>query len=245
MVDKDLKRAIVQFRKEIWSRDFGDSLFGPSAILSDAAVDSLSSFGHIDRLVDLENALGGFWAWFDKYGDELLTLFQSLDVAPKKARPARRQAAKPSKRAVEGAMGDEEHGREEQRKRQRVETGNDVAGMPPTPVHPRPGLSTSLPPSTPSTPFITPAQQVYGYPRPIQAAYSSPLAHNPYASLATPPLQYYQTPQTPYLPIPFPYSHYYPANISSSSSQQVPDRYNIPHQYPRFPPGPPPAPPST
>ncbi|KAF8162230.1 P-loop containing nucleoside triphosphate hydrolase protein [Pholiota molesta] len=267
MVDKDLRKSIFKFRKEIWQRDFGDSLLAPSAILSDASIDSLSSFGKIDRLIDLESALGGYWAWFDRYGDELLALFRSLDVAPKQAKSSKPRAARAPKRVVETVVGEADEGtrereraskrtaevalggigggseRREQTKRQRPA---DSAGTPPTPViYPRPGPSTSLPPSTPSTPFRPIAPQMYGYPRHMAPAYSSPLAHNPYASLATPPMQYYQTPQTPYSAIPFPYSHYYPANISSSSSQQVPDRYNIPYQYPRFPPGPPPAPPST
>jgi len=85
--DKGLKKAIINWQREIWSGDFGDSLFGPSAILSNAAVDSLSSFGQVERLIDLELALGGYWAWFGKYGDELLSLFASLDVAPKQLKP--------------------------------------------------------------------------------------------------------------------------------------------------------------
>ena len=48
MTDKELKKAIIRWRGEIWSRDFGDSLLGPSAILSNAAVNSLSLFGQVE-----------------------------------------------------------------------------------------------------------------------------------------------------------------------------------------------------
>jgi len=68
IVDKQLKKAIVKWCKEIWTCDFGDSIFGPFAILSDTAVESLSSFGNIERLINLESALGRYWAWFGWYG---------------------------------------------------------------------------------------------------------------------------------------------------------------------------------
>ena len=61
VVNTELKKEIVKWRKEVWTRYFRDSLFGPSAILCDAAVESVSSFGKIKRLIDLESALGG-WA---------------------------------------------------------------------------------------------------------------------------------------------------------------------------------------
>jgi hypothetical protein len=75
MVDKDLRKSTLKFHKEIWQHDFGDSLLAPSAILSDASIDALSSFGRIDWLIKLESALDGYWAWFDWYGDKLLALF--------------------------------------------------------------------------------------------------------------------------------------------------------------------------
>jgi hypothetical protein len=193
-VDKSLKRAIVEFRKEIWTRDFADSLFGPAAILSDTAVESLSSFGAIDRLIDLENALGGYWAWFDRYGDELLELFRTLDIAPKQPKAPKTRAPRALKRAVETAPGEAGDGssgsagaskrtvevaldeaedgsceRREGRKRHRR---SDIAGTPPTPViSTRPGPSTSLPLSTPSTPFRPLVPQMYQYAQPTPANY--------------------------------------------------------------------------
>ena len=39
VVDNELKKVIIKWRKEISSRDFGDSLFGPAAVLPNAAVE--------------------------------------------------------------------------------------------------------------------------------------------------------------------------------------------------------------
>ena len=47
VVDKELKKAIIKWRKDIWTRDFGDSQFGPSAVLSDADVESVSSLARL------------------------------------------------------------------------------------------------------------------------------------------------------------------------------------------------------
>jgi hypothetical protein len=153
-VDKQLKKSIVKWQKEIWTRDFGDSLFGPSAILSNTAVESLSSFGNLKRLVDVESALGGYWAWFGRYGDELLNLFKSLEVGPKQPKPSKPRAAaaaRGEKRAAQPGDGDVGGVKEDQSKRRRT---LNVGAIPPTPVNQRPGSSTSRrlppPPSTPN-----------------------------------------------------------------------------------------------
>lgn len=91
VVDKDLKKEIVRWRKEVWSRDFEDSVFGPSAILTDQAVDLLSSFGQIKQISEIKVVLG-YWAWFEKYSEELLALYQRLEIAPKKAKPTKPRA---------------------------------------------------------------------------------------------------------------------------------------------------------
>ena len=109
----ELKKAIVKWRKEVWTRDFEDSLFGPSAILSDASVKSDLLFGKIERLIDLESALSGYWAWFGRYGDEFLNLFKSLNIAPKQVRPPKPQATRVSKRAGEEVLGEERGGKDQ------------------------------------------------------------------------------------------------------------------------------------
>lgn len=60
MADEELKEVIINWRKEIWKRDFEDGLFGPSAILSNNAIGSLFWFGSINTLIGFETALGGY-----------------------------------------------------------------------------------------------------------------------------------------------------------------------------------------
>jgi len=224
IVDKELKKSITQWRKEIWNRDFGDSLFGPSALLSDASIDSLSSFGNIERLIDLEQALGGYWAWFGKYGDDLLSLFGSLDVAPKKPKTPKPRATRGTKRAAQALQneGDESGCKDGQTKRGRT---SNIAGNTPAPVNPRPTPSTSRAPPPPPTPLRPP---VPTYPQPGS---SNVLAYNPYAVLMTPPTHLHHSAQTPFPPVPFPY--YYPPSTPSSSSPFAP------YPYFSYPPGPP------
>ena len=69
-------------------------------------MESLLSFGNIERLIDLESALGGYWAWFGQYGDKLLSLFKSLDVGPKQPKPLKPWAARGEKRASQPGDGD-------------------------------------------------------------------------------------------------------------------------------------------
>ena len=220
VVDPKLKKEIVKWRKEVWTRDFKDSLFGPSAILSEEALESVSSFGKIERLIDLESALGG-WAWFGRYGDELLNIFRRLDIAPMQAKPSKPRGGRVTKRAVEVALAEDQggnKGREDQTKRRRT---SDIAGIPPTPVQPRPAPlngGSQLPP--PSSAF---AQHT----RP-QTIYPSPFSHNTHTMLTTPPAQFYQNNQSPYIPI---YPYYYPTN--------TPYHWRYPHHTPRPPPPPP------
>jgi hypothetical protein len=166
-----------------------------------------------------------------------------LDIAPKQAKPPKPRAARVSKRAVEEVLGEERGGNEEKNQTKRRRTlASDirVAGMiPPTPVapvHPRPTMRSALPSlPLPSTPFRPPAQHPQQ-----QLIYQSPFPHNSYTVLATPPVQFYQNPQSPYTPIPYPYPYYYPPNTPSSSSQQSFNMNYNPYQYPHHTPGPPP-----
>ncbi|EDR03124.1 uncharacterized protein LACBIDRAFT_331785 [Laccaria bicolor S238N-H82] len=103
IINKQLKKAIVKWQTEIWTHDFEDSLFRPSAILANAAIESLSSFGNLERLIDLENTMGGSWAWFGKYSDKLLDLSKTLDVAPKQPKPSKPWAARGEKHVSEAS----------------------------------------------------------------------------------------------------------------------------------------------
>ncbi|KAF8177452.1 P-loop containing nucleoside triphosphate hydrolase protein [Pholiota molesta] len=85
---KPTARALVEWRKAIRKRDFKYALFPPSGILSDAAIDSLASVGPITSLIALEDALGGTWEWFGKYGNELLDKLTSLVIPPMQPKPA-------------------------------------------------------------------------------------------------------------------------------------------------------------
>ena len=69
-------------------------------------MESLLSFGNIERLINLESALGRYWAWFGQYGDKLLSLFKSLDIGPKQPKLSKPQAARGEKRASQPGDGD-------------------------------------------------------------------------------------------------------------------------------------------
>jgi len=212
VVDNELKKAIINWREEIWSRDFGDSLFGPAAVLSNAAIESLSSFGPIERLIDLELALRGYWAWFGKYGDKLLIFLSSLHIGPKKPKPPKPRAARGSKRTAGTEEGDKNKTKLKQCR---------LSDVTPTPVNP---TSRIVPP--PSTPMRPP---VYLYPHHPQPISSSPLL-NPYSGLMTPSPHLYGQPPTPYIPSPY---YYHPNTLQQPSNAPF-----YPYQYPRYPPGP-------
>ena len=97
-VNPAMQTSLKQWRTNIWSRDFEDAIFSPAGILSDDAVDKLSSVASpIENLISLERALGGGWAWFGTYGDELLVQiktvpFKSMGPKPKQKRGAKRKA---------------------------------------------------------------------------------------------------------------------------------------------------------
>lgn len=239
-MDDELRKEIISWREEIWKEDFGYSLFGPAAILSDETVNLLSSFGPIAQLVDLKAAMGGNWAWFDMYGEQLLALFQRLEVAPKKPKPTKARAPRDSnaKRPLSNVS------EEQEIKRRRIQS-------PPTP-NPTPVSQCE----TPRQPTSTPSQSlnVPRNPNPYPYPYhlpQTPLLHNPYAILATPgtstPAIFTPHSQvsTTYTPMTYTYPYFYPFG-TPSSSHQTPIRYPNHYQYPPIlAPPPPPPPPST
>lgn len=241
MVDNTLRESIVSWRKEIWRRDFGDSLLGPSVVLSNELVEAASSFGPIKDLDMLKKTIGG-WLWFGKYGNELLTFLQSLEIAPKKPRPTKPRAPRGEKRG-NGEQKGEDGGEEERTKRRRPDsettslTSSEIVQAPtavnpcPTPVRP-----ITLPHSTPSRPS-TIHPFTFRYQSQITMP-QTPLSSNPYAALATPSSSQFPThPQFPYTSIPYPYTYYYPRSTPSSSYTPTSHQPSV---YPK-----PPPPPST
>ena len=73
------KSSLEQWRTKIWNRNFEDAIFSPVGILSDDALEKLASVASpIKNLIGLERAIGGGWAWFGTYGDELLAEIKTL-----------------------------------------------------------------------------------------------------------------------------------------------------------------------
>ncbi|KAF9537319.1 hypothetical protein CPC08DRAFT_809291 [Agrocybe pediades] len=102
MLNEEVKHALQEWRRTIWDRDFGDSIFDSSIILKDETVETLSSIGPIAQLNELEKVTGDDWPWFAQYGDELLEEMKRLAIAPmqsKKAAPKRVE-----KRAANGVI---------------------------------------------------------------------------------------------------------------------------------------------
>ena len=75
------------WRTRIWERDFEDAVFGPSGILKDKILETLASVGPILQLAELERVVGSQWAWFGKYGDELLAALAEMDMRPMQPKP--------------------------------------------------------------------------------------------------------------------------------------------------------------
>ena len=174
-------------------------------------MESLSSYGNLERLIDVEGALGGYWAWLGQYGDKLLDLFKSLDVGPKQPKQSKLQGTRGEKHASlprDGGSGVNK----DQPKQQRT---SNMVEIPPTTVNPQPGPSSSrtLPP--PSTPIPPPPP--YHHAQLPTTMPLSPLSNNPYAALATPQPNYYQLPQMQYMPV---HSYYYPTHTPLLSSCQ-------------------------
>ena len=224
-VNPATQSSLKQWRTSIWNRDFEDAIFSPAGILSDDAVDKLSSVvSPIENLISLERALGGGWAWFGTYGDELLEKIKTL--------PFKSMGPKPKQKRATKRMAADVANEESVAKRTRVDAGA-IPAPAPTPVRSRVRPSTSQ-----STPTIagpsTPAPQ---YPPLYQPQYHfsqhfAPIGYgvNYYypTHYPTPPHNYVPTqPQTPM------YHPYYP---SPSPQSQLPPQYRPPNPNPNPPP---------
>ncbi|KAF8189324.1 P-loop containing nucleoside triphosphate hydrolase protein [Pholiota molesta] len=229
--NENLMDVIAEWRTKIWKRDFSKAQFGPSGILSNSAIERLSSVGPIKDLDMLEQVLGGNWPWFERYGEELLTEHCKLPVPQMqpKARQSRIQ-----KRIAEPDESGEGSG--ERQKRQRAELAlppalnppallTPVIAGPPTPSMRRSHHSTPLVP-LPSTP-MQPAPVYAGYTQyPAAPNSSSPLSSNPYAGY----FAQYSRPAFPAYPASTSYS-YLPSTPAQSSPLVPYPSYPYPYPY--------------
>ena len=213
IVNKNVVGEIRAWRSRIWKRDYGESLFGPEAILSDDVVKNLASVGPILRLAELERIVGSQWAWFGEYGDDLLAVLLAMSIPPMtpkapEARGTKRPAAK--EKETTGQSGD--GGRNERiAKRIRFE-GQEASSGPvnvtPTftaPAHFQPSPNsypvsalylTTFSASPNTVPTVTPTRMTH------HAA--TPLTMNPYSRLMLPfPSNYYS-------PFPYQATFHYP-----------------------------------
>ena len=69
-------------------------VFGPSGILKDDTLETLASVGPILRLSELERVVGSQWAWFGKYGNDLLAALAEMDMSPMQPKPPQTRATK-------------------------------------------------------------------------------------------------------------------------------------------------------
>ncbi|KAJ3523707.1 hypothetical protein NMY22_g11325 [Coprinellus aureogranulatus] len=72
-----VQTALRDWRMTVHANDFPWAPFGPSALLSDAMVDTLASFGRITTQEHLSRALGS-WIWSDRYSVSLLAALVAI-----------------------------------------------------------------------------------------------------------------------------------------------------------------------
>ena len=144
--------SIKEWHTKVWNCDFEDAIFSPTGILSDDAIDKLLSIvSHIENLIELECALGGGWAWFGTYGDELLNEIKSLPLKSMGPKPKQKRVAKQRLAMVDVADG-ESHSVDCVAKRKCI----DKPTLVPTPVRARPMTQASHVIASPSTPIPPP-----------------------------------------------------------------------------------------
>lgn len=98
---EDVRDRLVDWRSQMWERDYEGALFSSAALLRDETVDLLASVGPFTSRGQLERLLGGQWKWERKYGGDLYDLLANLDIPPMKPIPRKPRG---SKRAVEGGI---------------------------------------------------------------------------------------------------------------------------------------------
>ncbi|KAF8172287.1 P-loop containing nucleoside triphosphate hydrolase protein [Pholiota molesta] len=189
-VNPATKSSLEEWRTRIWNRDFQDAIFSPVGILSDAAIEKLSSVASpIENLISLERALGGGWAWFGTYGDELLTEIKSLPFKSMGPKPKQKRGAK---RTVVDVADEESVS-----KRTRVDIDATLAPAP-TPV--RLGSLSTTSHSSPAIGGPTTPSTFRGYQYPSPHNFTPMAQYHPNYPYPTPPHTY-----TPIQPFYYPY----------------------------------------
>ncbi|KAF4622423.1 hypothetical protein D9613_008999 [Agrocybe pediades] len=210
VVNKKVQLTLLGWRRKIWERDFKDSMLGPSVVLKDEIIDTLSSVGPIGRLNELEKVTGGDWPWFGKYGNELLDEMSKLAITPMQAKIGRTRRAEKRPAPVNDNDGDNPNSGS-RRKREIGVTSTSAAA-----------LSQMSPVGTPVN---------HGS---AQTATTSTLTHanyNPYTpTVHHHPGSYHQHPSS--VPMPIPYNPYYSMPYASPYMYHYPDTRTYPmHPY--------------
>ena len=135
------KMELWNWHTRIWERDFEDAVFGPSGILKDEILETLASLGPILQLAELERVVGSQWAWFGKYGNELLAALAEMDMRPMQPKPPQTQGTKHTAAAQD--MPDQiEEGRKEHTKKSRLDVQVQAPAPTVTPVKSTPVFPT-------------------------------------------------------------------------------------------------------
>ena len=217
--NSEVVQSVHEWRRKIRNRDFPDSIFGPSGILSDEIVNSLGSVGPILSLIQLEKVVGESWPWFGKYGDELLEELEKLTIPPLQPKP---KQARGQKKALD-EQGEDERSAKRSRTSRTVSskkaTQNPAPSLPAAPV-------THLPPTMPATPLPhnpymhllapTGISPYLGQPHPSNYMYlynTTPHSGSPIISTQYPPSSNTaSSSRTPYPPINDQFRYYSPKN---------------------------------
>jgi hypothetical protein len=99
-----IRTALYGWRRNMKAKYWPRSLWGPQAILNDDLCELLSSIGPVDTLEFLSSVLKESWEWWDKLGDELLTLLSSLAIPPLPTRHSRGVKRRPVLETEDSAL---------------------------------------------------------------------------------------------------------------------------------------------
>jgi hypothetical protein len=96
---KATQRALFEWRRSVWSRDYSHQTWAPPSLLSNEIVKLVSSLGPIDSIADLATILSSSWGHWQTLGEELFRFLSTLDLPfeplpPKDSKRTQRAAAK-------------------------------------------------------------------------------------------------------------------------------------------------------